>query len=252
MLDPALEALRAQRILNMFLAEQGQPPFVDPALSASFLVGQEITGTEGNDTLTGTTGMDVIRGLGGDDLLLGCQLDDVLRGNLGNDTLRGGVGFDSLFGGQGNDWLYGGGGGDLLTGNRGDDRLYGGLGGDRFVLSPDNDRIEDFNASEGDKLLIYNFGNFLDYGNLIGYDEVADGVAITRYEPAVDGAGRFIRDQDGLIARGVVLGVTTIVGADIYVWDPTIARTPQDSRFDPTLQIFSVGAEVFTYGGGLV
>lgn len=117
MVDPALEFLQAQQILNQFLSEQGQPAFVDPALSENFLVGQEITGTEGNDTLSGTEGMDTIRGLAGDDLLLGRQLDDVLRGNLGNDTLRGGAGFDSLAGGQGNDWLYGGEGDDYVNGN---------------------------------------------------------------------------------------------------------------------------------------
>jgi Ca2+-binding RTX toxin-like protein len=89
MLDPALEVLQAQQILNQFLAELGQPAFVDPALSANFLVGQEVTGTDGNDTLTGTEGMDTIRGLAGDDLLLGLELDDLLLGDAGNDTLRG-------------------------------------------------------------------------------------------------------------------------------------------------------------------
>jgi hypothetical protein len=49
MLDPDLEFLQAQQILNQFLAEQGQPAFVDPALSENFLVGQEITGTEGHN-----------------------------------------------------------------------------------------------------------------------------------------------------------------------------------------------------------
>jgi Ca2+-binding RTX toxin-like protein len=252
MLDPALEFLQAQQILNQFLAEQGQPAFVDPALSENFLVGQEITGTEGNDTLTGTEGMDTILGLAGDDLLLGLQLDDVLRGNAGNDTLRGGAGFDSLSGGQGNDLLYGGQGDDFLNGNRGDDLLFGGLGGDRFALARGNDRIEDFNAAEGDKVLIFGFGSFLDYGNLIEYDEVADGVAITRYEPSTDSNGRFIRDTNGQIVRGEVLGVTTVVGADIYVWDPTIERTPLDPRFDPSLQIFTASADLSSYGGGLL
>ncbi len=252
MLDPALEVLQAQQILNQFLAEQGQPAFVDPALSENFLVGQEITGTEGNDTLTGSEGMDTIRGLAGDDLLLGRQLDDVLRGNAGNDTLRGGAGFDSLSGGQGDDWLYGGGGDDFLNGNLGDDRLFGRLGADRFALSRGNDRIEDFNASEGDKMLIFGFGSFLDFGNLIEYNEVADGVAITRYEPSTDSNGRFIRDTNGLIVQGDVLGVTTVVGADIYVWDPFIERTPQDPRFDPSLQIFTASADLSSYGGGLL
>ncbi|CAK6699327.1 calcium-binding protein [Synechococcus sp. CBW1107] len=238
MVDPALEVLQAQQILDQFLAEQGQPAFVDPALSENFLVGQEITGTEGNDTLSGTEGMDTIRGLAGDDLLLGRQLDDVLRGNLGNDTLRGGAGFDSLAGGQGNDWLYGGQGDDFLNGNLGDDHLFGGAGGDRFALSRGNDRIEDFNAAEGDKVLIYNVGP---YDNLITYTQVADGVEIRRFEVLTDSQGRPVVDGDGFRQFGPEIGVTTILGADVYVWDPNIDRDLGDPAFDPTLQILTVG-----------
>ncbi len=238
MLDPALEVLQAQQILNQFLAEQGQPAFVDPALSENVLVGQEITGTQGNDTLTGSEGMDTIRGLGGDDLLLGRQLDDVLRGNAGNDTLRGGAGFDSLSGGQGDDWLYGENGDDFLNGNLGDDRLFGGLGGDRFALSRGNDRIEDFNAAEGDKVLIFNVGP---YDNVITYTQISSGVELRRFEVLTDSEGRPLLDSEGFRQLGPEIGVTTIIGADVFVWDPNIERELGDPAFDPTLQILTVG-----------
>lgn len=243
MLDPALEFLQALQSLNQFLLEQGQPAFVDPALGENFLVGQEITGTEGNDTLTGTEGMDTIRGLGGDDLLLGRQLDDVLLGKVGNDSLRGGRGFDSLFGGRGDDWLYGERDDDLLNGNLGDDRLFGGLGADRFAISRGNDRIEDFNAAEGDKVLIFNVGP---YDNVITYTQASIGVELRRFEILTDSEGRPLLDAKGFRQIGPEISQTTIVGTDVFVWDPTIEREPGDPAFDPTLQVLTVGNSLQT------
>jgi serralysin len=67
---------------------------------------------------------------------LGNELDNWLAGNVGNDTLDGGAGNDTLLGGLGNDVLTGGGGADL------------------FVLAPGDgqDRITDFDASQGDRI----------------------------------------------------------------------------------------------------
>ncbi len=47
--------------------------------------------------------------------------------------------------------------------------------------------IEDFNAAEGDKVLIYNVGP---YDNVIIYEQVADGVEISRFEILTDSQGR--------------------------------------------------------------
>jgi len=66
-------------------------------------------------------------------------------------------GKDTLLGGGGNDTLIGGYGNDRLVGGNGDDVLSGGTGGDRFVFSDPRhgtDRILDFDAAEGDRILL--------------------------------------------------------------------------------------------------
>ncbi|MDY0874347.1 calcium-binding protein [Dongia rigui] len=79
------------------------------------------------------------------DFYSGAAGDDFVDGRAGNDILRGGAGQDSLSGGDGSDQLYG----DL-----GHDDLTGGGGDDRFYFSQGHDYITDFNAAEGDLLII--------------------------------------------------------------------------------------------------
>ncbi|MEI2579536.1 Ig-like domain-containing protein, partial [Scytonema sp. PRP1] len=111
----------------------------------------------------------------------------VIKGRAGNDTLIGSSAPNKLHGGRGSDLLDGGGGNDVLIGveardaNPGrteKDDLMGGRGSDRFYLGDqskvyyddgrsdkaglgDYARIQDFNASEGDK--IYLHGKAEDY-----------------------------------------------------------------------------------------
>ncbi|GJD95951.1 ExeM/NucH family extracellular endonuclease [Methylobacterium iners] len=73
---------------------------------------------------------------------------------IGNDVVRGLDGADVLFGGIGRDQLFGGSGQDRLAGELGNDVLNGGAGADVFAFSVlgGRDVIEDFRASEGDRL----------------------------------------------------------------------------------------------------
>ena len=154
--------------------------------------GDAVRGNTGDDTISGGAGNDAIRGLDGNDSITGDGGDDNLNGNQGNDQLHGGDGNDTVFGGQGNDTLWGDGGVNLLNGNKGDDILYagaqgdtlfggqgndtihggdgndvisgdlgddmlfGGKGADRFLFGPGGgaDRIGDFNAAEGDRIVL--------------------------------------------------------------------------------------------------
>lgn len=90
----------------------------------------------GNDTIQLGAGHDSAYASGGDDFVVG-------RG--GNDVLHGGDGVDSLHGGDGD---------DILNGDQGHDDLSGGAGADRFYFSQGHDYIIDFNAAEGDFLMI--------------------------------------------------------------------------------------------------
>jgi VCBS repeat-containing protein len=80
----------------------------------------------------------------------------------GDDSLSGGAGNDILFGQGGNDTLSGGAGNDLLAGGTGNDVLSGGSGADIFLFrsGEGNDRITDFNSSEGDILVRAGSGTF--------------------------------------------------------------------------------------------
>ncbi|ODT85662.1 hypothetical protein [Phenylobacterium sp. SCN 70-31] len=116
----------------------------------------DINGNMGNDTASGGRGDDWVVGGKDNDLLFGDEGDDLVYGNIGNDDCYGGAGADTLRGGQDNDRLFGGDGDDFLSGDRGADTLVGGAGADLFhsFVGAELDRIEDFNAAEGDRLML--------------------------------------------------------------------------------------------------
>ena len=133
-----------------------------------------IRGNGGNDSITGGTGFDDINGNMGNDTARGGDFDDwvvggkdndslsgeaggdLVYGNLGDDTCDGGDGNDVLRGGQDNDVVRGGAGADYVSGDRGDDTVSGGLGADLFHSFGDAgiDRVLDFSAAEGDRVLL--------------------------------------------------------------------------------------------------
>jgi Ca2+-binding RTX toxin-like protein len=110
-------------------------------------------GTDGDDTLAGENGV-----------------DNAIAGRAGDDNLFGDSGNDVIDGGLGNDFLFGDGGDDLLIGGPGADVINGGDGADEhryFSITERGDRIEGFNASEGD---------VLNFSDLLGNDEGAGNV----------------------------------------------------------------------------
>ena len=119
---------------------------------------------EGNDSLQGAGGDDRLWALDGDDAVTGGVGNDIANGNVGNDNLDGGAGDDFLRGGKNNDTLTGGEGNDFLIGDFGSDILIGGTGADTFILRTETelgqqdaevvDRIVDFNAAEGDRIIV--------------------------------------------------------------------------------------------------
>jgi Ca2+-binding RTX toxin-like protein len=117
----------------------------------------DVNGNLGSDTVHGGDGADTVRGGQGGDLVFGDGGDDGhVNGNIGEDTVHGGIGNDTVFGGQGNDQVFGDEGDDQLSGDLGDDTLSGGAGADRFAMRPGggHDVVTDFNAVEGDRILL--------------------------------------------------------------------------------------------------
>lgn len=149
----------------------------------------DITGTDGDDTLHGYQGNDIIRGRYGNDTIYGGKNKDQLFGNQGQDLIYGHRGDDIIYGGKNNDWLYGNQGNDRIYGNKGrdtiyagknddwidggegDDWIFGNKGSDTFHLSPGNDIIYDFSVGE-DKL----------EGELLGYRQLNNGLLVTHDE----------------------------------------------------------------------
>jgi hypothetical protein len=115
-----------------------------------------VNGNTGADTVHGDAGDDTLSGGQGSDAMFGEADNDVLFGNLGADSLDGGFGNDLIRGGQGNDSIDGGSGNDWISGDRGDDTITGGTGADTFhsFAGAGLDRVLDFNAAEGDRVLL--------------------------------------------------------------------------------------------------
>ncbi len=113
------------QITQLIVTPAAPPPPPPPPVVA--IVGDFLTGGDGNDTLTGSEGDDVINGSGGNDALVG---------GGGNDSITGGGGSDLLDGSNGDDTLSGQGGPDTLIGGEGNDTFQWNIGdGDEVVSS---------------------------------------------------------------------------------------------------------------------
>ena len=104
--------------------------------------GNNITGTNGNDTIaatssSGVTGNPANTATQFPDTINGGNGDDLIQGLAGNDTLIGGSGNDTLIGGSGNDNIQGGVGADVIIWSEGDgsDTIDGGEDLDQLTLN---------------------------------------------------------------------------------------------------------------------
>jgi len=134
----------------------------------------DANGNKGADTIHGNGGDDFSVGGQGDDLLFGDDGSDVVWGNLGDDTCDGGAGNDQCRGGQGDDSVSGGAGDDFISGDRGNDTEAGGAGADTFntFAGAGIDRVLDFNAAEGDRVVLEDHAAFT--VTQVGADTVID------------------------------------------------------------------------------
>lgn len=177
-----------------------------------------ITGTPGSESLVGTAEADFIRGLGG------------------------------------NDTLAGGGGDDLLYGMSGANQLWGGIGADKFAfrLGDAVDSIPDFNAAEGDFLVLFAAadGSLVSGGNgvlswnaqtnLLAYDPDMGGGAGATAFALTDGAVDLSRDSFAAGFEPAVARVTNgaLTEDTVFDWG--------DASFD-VAQYTYVGADLASY-----
>ncbi|MGO1077757.1 calcium-binding protein [Inquilinus sp. CA228] len=155
---------------------------------------ENLSGSQGSDTLAGNASANTLQGWNGSDVLRGGAGADRLEGGVGTDTasyfsgttgvvvslasglgsageaqgdiltgienLSGSQGSDSLYGNAGANVLQGWNGNDALFGRAGKDTLTGGAGSDRFsfttrgdsVVGANADRITDFSHAQGDRI----------------------------------------------------------------------------------------------------
>ncbi|WP_374764328.1 hypothetical protein [Yunchengibacter salinarum] len=114
----------------------------------------------GFEDVTGSPGRDRLIGDAGDNILFGGDANDTLNGAAGDDLIGGGNRGEFLLDFEGgDDLLRGGAGNDSLLGSAGADTLEGGAGADLFVIDGEGDTVvRDFNAGEGDGLLLVDDG----------------------------------------------------------------------------------------------
>lgn len=125
----------------------------------------QIEGGDGENTLWAGDGDDIVTGGNGSERLGGGPGNDIINAHDGNDLVYGGGGADIITGGTGNDRIWSGRGNDIVAGGDGDDfiatgfgdnHVWGGSGADQFVFykNSGHTHIRDFDASEGDRILL--------------------------------------------------------------------------------------------------
>jgi uncharacterized repeat protein (TIGR01451 family) len=132
--------------------------------------GDDLKGTNGNNTLKGTKKSDRLRGLGGNDKLNGKKDADCILGAEGNDKIVGDDGDDVIRAGGDNDTVSAGDGDDNVRAQNGEDKINGGAGNDFLKAQakgsdvvkcgPGNDRVigdeKDKIAGDCEKVKIVN------------------------------------------------------------------------------------------------
>ena len=144
----------------------------DDLINGAGIPGEEIVGTDGDDSLIGTVNDDTLAGGDGNDNIdSGGGGNNNVSGSDGNDTLFGGPGDDSIGGGLGDDTIFGNDGNDVLGAGFGNDFVSGGNGNDVVAGGAGNDTLE---GGEGNDSMSGSFGNDLIFGNG-GADDIGGG-----------------------------------------------------------------------------
>ncbi|MFY0660882.1 MAG: type I secretion protein [Shimia sp.] len=207
------------RVIEDILVDLG---WVDATSADEPLVanpGEEVSGTDGDDTLMGTERDDTMSGAGGNDRLDGDDGNDLIDGDDGDDVVLGRHGVDVISGNEGNDLVKGGKGDDFLFGNAGDDTLIGSPGDDVLVAGGGVDYLR---GDQGDDLLIG-----LDEGSEdAAPDTLLGGIGNDRL---VGDDGDILTGGEGVNRFGVVVGgEAPVTITDFQLFHPPGAELATD------------------------
>ncbi|MDX5358312.1 MAG: hypothetical protein LPK12_11325 [Rhodobacterales bacterium] len=167
----------------------------------------ELWGATGNDTLYASDNGDAAGGGAGQDAVYGGGGADTLMGGPGNDIVNGGGNDDLLYLAAGDDMGVGSLGNDTLLAGPGFDRLWGSAGADRFEFWRGNDwnRIEDFDAAQGDTLA-------LGRGLWVGTHGALTAQQVVNTFGRITGSGDAVLDFAAAGTTVVVVGAGTLDG----------------------------------------
>jgi VCBS repeat-containing protein len=189
-------------------------------------------------TISGGNGNDIIKG--------GSKADTIWGDSLGNSGTTSDNGADTMYGGAGNDKIHGGNGADFLQGDVGADELWGDRGGDTFNYVDVNhsstasgiDTINDFKASEGDKINLSGLNDELTGG---GPSKLTWGSGATAHgvwtngtqlfaDTTGDGVADLIINVNGVTSSSVIgVNLGPIAGSDL---NKTATEDQQPTKID--------------------
>ncbi|MEJ6021719.1 beta strand repeat-containing protein [Ramlibacter sp. PS4R-6] len=143
-------------------------------------------------------------GTGQEDVIASSVLGQALTGGNGNDMLFGNGGADTINGGTGDDLVVAGDGADRLLGAAGNDFLVGGTGSDTFVFNTapgaaaNVDRLRDFDANGADRIEL-SAGTYggIALGAVLAAADFASVASGTGAGAAVGGAVNIVFDANG-------------------------------------------------------
>jgi hypothetical protein len=217
------------------------------------LVGEEIFGLAGDDTILGTRGDDLLSGGAGDDVIAGRDGADRIADMTGNGRLSGDEGDDRIFAGIGASRLDGGAGDDVLVGGTGGDVLLGGAGRDVILGDPagawafGNDRID---GGPGDDLLMGGGGADVFVFRATGGADIIASAEIDWLDPGrTVASGRdFVPGVDRISFDG-----TFTSAAAVYAATETVAGSAVITAGTASMTIFGVteaelSADSFIFG----
>ncbi|MCP4186990.1 MAG: calcium-binding protein, partial [Gammaproteobacteria bacterium] len=187
-----------------------------------------ITGSDGDDTLDSLGGNDYLYGGNGNDTLSGGEGSDRIYGQNGNDTVRGGTGNDYLYGYAGDDVLEGGDDRDYLYGGTGNDTLSGGTGTNDYLSGDTGDDTYLFAVGDG-STTIYNYDAGSDRNDVLRFldgitpaDVVATRSSI-RLLLTVQSTGEVITVNN--FFSGTNYELNAVEFTDGTIWDTNMLKT---------------------------